>query len=438
MIKQEDLEVTRLGKAMVSSPWALSREMGDGLANFVPDSAKIRYQVSIDKKEQMSNDLYFEKAGPRERIYFDPSQTKAAIVTCGGLCPGLNNVIRSIYLSLHYKYKVSEVYGIRYGFQGLNRSSGYYPILLTSKNIEGIQDYGGTVLGSSRGAVPVETMADTLEEMGIDILFCCGGDGTLKGAHALWQEIKNRRKKIAVIGVPKTIDNDISYVYKTFGFDTAVGVSRNVLKCAHVEALGAPNGIGLVKVMGRESGFIAAHATLASLEVNFCLVPEIRFKLEGENGFLECLRKRLATRSHAVIVAAEGAGQDLMEAEESRYDASGNLKLQDIGLFLKTKIKNYFTEKGLPINLKYIDPSYIIRSVPANASDSIFCENLARNAVHAGMAGRTDILMGLWYGSYTHVPLELATTERKHIHPESSLWRSVLGATGQPLRWNGE
>jgi 6-phosphofructokinase 1 len=260
-----------------------------------------------------------------------------------------------------------------------------------------------------------------------------GGDGTLHGAHAIWEEIRKRGLKIAVIGVPKTIDNDINYVYKTFGFDTAVGKAREVLDCAHAEALGAPYGIGMVKVMGRDSGFIAAYATLASLEVNFCLVPEVPFDLYGKGGFLSLLEERLRKREHAVIVVAEGAGQDLIHSEERKRDASGNVLHDDVGLFLKEKITGYFAEKKMPINLKYIDPSYIIRSVPADASDAIFCDNLARHAVHAGMAGKTDLVIGYWHGVYVHVPLMLAVRERKRIRPDGSLWRQILEVTGQPV-----
>jgi 6-phosphofructokinase 1 len=432
MLNDKDLRVTTLGKCLVRSPLESPSEIDDGIPRFIPDDAKVRYQVTVGLREEDLPEIYFEKAGPRETIYFEPSYTKAAIVTCGGLSPGLNNVIRSIFYELHYRYKVPEVYGFRYGYQGLDRSSGFYPVLLTNKKVDGVQDYGGTFLGTCRGSVDVSVMAETLDEMGIDILFCVGGDGTLKGAHALWKELEKRNKKISIIGVPKTIDNDISFVYKTFGFDTAVRMAKEVIKCAHVEAIGHVNGIGLVKVMGRESGFIAAYATLASLEVNFCLIPEIPFSLHGENGLLNCLHERLANRSHAVIVVAEGAGQNLIEKKEDKYDASGNRVLSDIGSYLKQEIKSHFSEIGFPVNLKFIDPSYIIRSVPANTSDSIFCENLARNAVHAAMAGKTDILIGLWHGSYTHVPLEIATRKRKKVSPNTSLWRSVLGATGQP------
>jgi 6-phosphofructokinase 1 len=433
MIKDKDLKVKTLGKRMVPSPLKYSQQLGDGVVNYIRDETRIRYQINIKTEEELDNDLLFEKAGPREKIYFDPAQTKAAIVTCGGLCPGMNNVIRSIFLELHYKYNVPEIYGIRYGFKGLNPAHGYYPTLLTKKNIEGIQDYGGTVLGTSRGQEDIEVMVDTLDDMGVNILFCVGGDGTLMGAHGIHDEIEKRKKKISVIGVPKTIDNDISFVYKTFGFDTAVGIAKEALKCAHVEATGAPNGIGLVKVMGREAGFIAAHATLACLEVNFCLIPEVPFDLYGPGALMQHLEERLVTRNHAVIVVAEGAGQALIESDSDARDPSGNIVLKDIGDYLRDKIKDYFSEKDIPINLKYIEPSYIIRSVPANASDSIFCDNLARCAVHAGMAGKTDVLIGLWHGSYTHVPLQLAVSERKYIDPESDLWRSVIGATGQPI-----
>jgi 6-phosphofructokinase 1 len=265
-------------------------------------------------------------------------------------------------------------------------------------------------------------------------LFCIGGDGTLKGANAIAEEIERRGKKLSVIGVPKTIDNDIPFVYKTFGFDTAVGVVREALQAAHTEATGAPNGIGLVKVMGRDSGYIAAYGTLASLEVNFCLIPEVDFDLEGEGGLLDLVQKRLEDRSHAVIIVAEGAGQNLFATAATAKDASGNILHHDIGLLLKNEINTHFKKKEFPIYLKYIDPSYMIRSVPANAADAIFCENLARSAVHAGMAGKTDVVIGLWHGLYVHLPIKLVTSSRKKINPESYLWRNVVGATGQPIQ----
>ncbi len=369
----------------------------------------------------------FEMAGPRKKIYFDPSKLKCGIVTCGGLCPGLNDVIRAIVLSLHYHYGVKNVFGFRYGYEGLSGKFGHEPFELTPDSVAEIQHAGGTILGSSRGPQDATDMVDTLDRMNVGILFTIGGDGTLRGAHSIAEEIARRKLKISVIGIPKTIDNDISYLNKSFGFETAVGESRTAVYSAHSEAAGARNGVGLVKLMGRDSGLIAANSSLANSEVNFCLVPEVPFHLFN---FLESLKKRLEARSHAVIVVAEGAGQELMATSEGQ-DASGNAKFQDIGLFLKENITEYFKEKNFEINLKYIDPSYTIRSTPANPHDSVFCLLLGHNAVHAGMSGRTDMLVGYWNGEYTHVPISLAVSKRKRIDPRGRLWSSVLQATGQ-------
>lgn len=428
-----NFQIQTLGDRRFKSPLGLGTTPGDGIADYVADDTYVLYQVSYERNEKTNCELSMERAGPREMIYFDPGKTRAAMVTCGGLSPGLNNVIRSIFLELHYKYQVAQVVGFRYGYRGINPKYNIAPVKLTPEFVRTIHNEGGSVLGCSRGAEDTKVLVDTLENMNIDILFCVGGDGTLRGAHEIAEEIGRRNRKIAVVGVPKTVDNDIPYVYKTFGFDTAVGVVREALQCAHTEAEGTPNGIGLVKVMGRDSGFIAAYSTLASLEVNFCLIPEVRFDLYGEGGFLDLLEKRVRSREHAVIVVSEGAGQYLFDEKERKTDASGNVLHRDIGLLLKDEIAKHVARVGLSCSIKYIDPSYMIRSVPANASDAIFCDNLARNAVHAGMAGKTDVVIGLWNGFYVHVPIQLVTQDRKKVNPESYLWRHVVGATGQPM-----
>jgi 6-phosphofructokinase 1 len=432
MLSKIDLIVKSLGECKIASPLNLSTEMDDGIANYTPEGSYVFYQNEVLPGETRNLDIYFEKAGPRQNIFFEPPKTKAAIVTCGGLCPGLNNVIRSIFLELYHHYGVEDIIGIRYGYKGLNPANGYEPIKLNTSRVSDIHKLGGTILGSSRGKEDIKIIVDTLYKYGIDILFCVGGDGTLKGAHAIYDEITKRGYKKSIIGIPKTIDNDINYVDKTFGFDTAIGIAREVLESAHAEAKGAPNGIGLVKLMGRDSGFVAAHATLSSLEINFTLLPEVPFDLEGDNGLFYHLEKRLKEREHAVIVVAEGAGQDLIPSSEVEKDESGNIKHKDIGTFLTEKIKEYFSSKKFPFTLKYFDPSYYIRSVTANANDSIFCDALARNAVHAGMAGKTDIVIGLWHGSFTNVPIPIATQTRKIISTESELWLSIIEATGQP------
>ena len=291
---------------------------------------------------------------------------------------------------------------------------------------------GGTILSSSRGQYKVEEIVDTLQQLNINILFTIGGDGTLRGADLIAEEIKKRGLITSVIGIPKTIDNDISLVEKSFGFETAVEDAAKVIRSAHVESIGAPNGIGMVKLMGRYSGFIAAHAALASREVNFVLIPEWDFDLEGPQGLLVALQKRLAERGHGVIVVAEGAGQKYLDGLPEERDPSGNIRLKDIGIFLTDRIRHYFNGLNMEINLKYIDPSYIIRSQTANSSDRIFCGFLGQHAVHAGMAGKTNMLVSLWNNEYVHVPIRAAGAKRKNVDVEGNMWRSVLESTGQP------
>jgi 6-phosphofructokinase 1 len=295
---------------------------------------------------------------------------------------------------------------------------------------------GGTILGSSRGEQDVDAIVDCLERLGIGALFMIGGDGTLVAATRITDAILSRGLKISVIGIPKTIDNDIHMVSRSFGFDTAVDVATQAIRAAHNEAVGYPNGIGLIKLMGRYSGFIAATATLAEQDINFVLIPEVDFDLDGPSGLLNNLEERLKQRRHAVIVAAEGAGQKFFSQKKMQKDESGNLRLQDIGHFLKNEIAAYFDKKQIDITIKYIDPSYIIRSLPANANDQVFCNFLGRNAVHAAMAGKTRVLVGHWNNHFVHVPMGLSAGKRKQVDPKGGLWRGVLAATGQGLLKN--
>ena len=431
-LKPADMMVSTLGECRVASPLDLSNVVGDGRGDFVPDSARVLYDIELPTQVPCEDRLSLEKAGPRERLFFEPAKTKAAIVTCGGLCPGLNNVIRSTFLELHHNYGVPEVLGIRYGYQGFNPTKGQPPVRLTPEMVDAIHKQGGTILGSSRGPEEASTIVEFLQKNGTNLLFCVGGDGTQHGAHQVAQEVRRRGLPISVIGIPKTIDNDLHFVTRTFGYATALEVAREVIDGAHMEARGAPNGVGLVKLMGREAGFIAAGATLASQEVNFTLVPEVAFPLTGPDGFLEALKRRILARQHAVVVVAEGAGQHLMPDGPTHRDASGNLKLRDIGVFLSQEIQSYFAACGIPLNLKYLDPSYFVRSVSANCDDSLLSDAMARNAVHAAMAGKTDVLIGWVHDYFVHVPITAAIASRKRLSPESSWWLGVLSATGQP------
>jgi 6-phosphofructokinase 1 len=379
--------------------------------------------------------LQFELAGPRAQLFFDAKKTRAAIVTCGGLCPGLNNVIRSLFLELHYGYGVAEVLGFRGGYAGLDPKCGVEPVKITPAFVDHIHQHGGTVLGTSRGPVDVCRAVANLIERKVNILFTVGGDGTQRGANDFYQEARKQGHALSVVGVPKTIDNDVGFVSRTFGFFSAVEEAKRVLDCAHTEARSVPGGIGVVKLMGRHAGFVTAGAVVASQDVNFALIPEVPFKLEG---FLAALKQRMVNKSHAMIAVAEGAGQHLLSAESAERDASGNVKLKDIGPYLCEKITAYFKIEGIPVVIRYFDPSYQIRSRPANSEDALLCDLFARHAVHAAMAGKTGVVIGFLHERFIHVPIELLATHTKRLDPSSGWWRSVLATTGQPAQFGNE
>ncbi len=427
--KTPDFKIQKLGEPTLPSP------VTSGY--FMSDSKRVlydRYLHNLDFTETAKGiPPSIEIAGPRKMIYFNPTKLNAAIVTCGGLSPGINDVIRAVVMGLYYRYGVKNITGIRYGLQGLVRKYRHEVVSLTPEVVKDIHMLGGSILSSSRGSQDIGEMVDTLCRMNINIFFCIGGDGTMSAAELITEEINRRDLKISVISIPKTIDNDLKLIDKTFGFDTAISMVVNAIQCAHVEAKGAPMGIGMVKIMGRESGHIVLSAALAQNDVNFALIPEVPFDLEGKKGLLKVLEQRLEERKHAVILVAEGAGQDLCAGSDPKQtDASGNRRLCDIGTYLKARIEEYFKKITMEINLKYIDPSYIIRSVPANASDSIYCELLGQFAVHAGMAGRTGMVVGLYNGEYVHLPLKAVASRRK-VNTEGNLWMRVLEATGQPV-----
>ncbi len=427
-----DTGIESLGPCKIESP-LLSRPEYSRFERFVDDSTKVLADITwVNGKPPEGGGVKFEAAGPRKQIYFDPSKLKCAIVCCGGLCPGINSVVRAIVLELHHIYGVHNIVGIKYGYQGFIPSYGHDIVELTIEMVQNIHGRGGCFLGMSRGHQNIEEIVDSLERLNIGLLFTVGGGGTLRGAGLIVEEINRRGLKTAVVGIPKTIDNDISYVDVTFGFMTAVETASRAVYSAHNEAISSPNGVGLVKVMGRNSGFVAAHTALALRDVNFCLIPEIDFDLEGEHGLLECLGKRLNERGHAVILVAEGAGQKYCTSDSTECDASGNVRLADVGLFLRDHITEYFKSRHQEINLKYIDPSYEIRSVPANPNDRIYCGFLGQQAVHAGMAGKTGVVISLVNNRYVHVPIRMATEENKKVNTRGRLWMSVIESTGQP------
>jgi 6-phosphofructokinase 1 len=434
MLRKSDFDIPDLGPREVDSP-LLELRYPDGRAfNFADDEQRVLVDHRIASLKDASSRLEdlpsLERAGARRKILFDPSKTTVGIVSCGGLCPGLNNVIRDTVLSCRLQYGVKKTLGFLYGYRGLAKESY---IELTPERVSDIHKLGGTILGTSRGPQDPARMVDTLERLGVGVLFTVGGDGTMKGALEICRVISERGLKISVVGVPKTIDNDFKYMDSSFGYITAYSKALEAIDAAHREAEAHPNGLGLVKLMGRHSGFIACAATLASNQVNFTLIPEVPFRLDGPNGLLAALEKRFERRNHAVVVVAEGAGQDIAEGPRPGPDASGNPGLVDIGSFLKDRIKEHFRSAGLELTLKYIDPSYIIRSLRASPADSVLCTSLAINAVHAAMCGKTETVVGVWHRAFVHVPMRRAISETNRVDPAGPLWLNVLGTTGQPL-----
>jgi 6-phosphofructokinase 1 len=416
------MNIPVLGTARYPSP----------LKRWVSDSERIPATIVRTVDSLPENELLFELAGAREHLYFNPPETRAGIVTCGGLSPGLNDVIRSLFFEMHHAYGVKEVLGFRWGYGGLDPDSPE-PLILTHEVVDGIHLKAGTILGTSRGPVDIARAVDNLIRRDIRILFTVGGDGTQRGAKALFEEAQKRGYALAVVGIPKTIDNDIPFVARSFGVLTAVEEAAKVLERAHTEARSVQNGIALVKLMGRHAGFLTAEATVASQDVNFTLIPEVPFRLEGERGFLTVLERRVVQREHAVIAVAEGAGQDLLGNTGKERDASGNVKLNDIGLFLRHKIEETFKARKIPMAMRYFDPSYSIRSSPANAEDSVLCDSFARHAVHAAMAGKTGLVIGYLHDRFIHVPIDLlAKAPEKRVDPASEEWSAVLSSTGQP------
>lgn len=427
------IPIDTLGECLHDSPFKAKRQKF-----FSDDNGVVRYVHTLDYAPGTSTGEteYFQRAGAREKICFKPEEVTVGVVTCGGLCPGLNDVIRAVTFCALEGYGVKRVLGFQYGYEGLVAKYFHPPIELNTDNTDGIHEKGGTILKSSRGPQDTKEIVHTLRHYKVNILITIGGDGTLRGARDIQEEITAQGLKIAVIGVPKTIDNDISAIERSFGFQTAVQSAWDVINCAHAEAKAYRHGVGLVKLMGRESGWIATSTATSNSNVNFCLIPEVPFDLDGPNGFFEHLRQRLEKKDHAVVVLAEGAGQNLL-LQAGAKDKSGNKKLGDIGTFMRDQMLSWFAEKNCEINVKYFDPSYSIRSTPANAADSEYCLFLGYNAMHAAMAGKTGMVVGLHNHRLVHLPIPLISA-RKLVDPHGWIWQSVLQSTRQPAHMVNE
>lgn len=398
---------------------------------FVNEDDTVAQKIVVHKSSPRGT--HFRRAGPRQKVCFESDEVHACIVTCGGLCPGLNTVIREIVCGLYHMYGVNKVLGIEGGYRGFYSRN---TVSLTPKIVNDIHKRGGTILGTSRGGHDTSKIVDSIQDRGINHVYIIGGDGTQKGASVIYEEIQRRGLKVAVAGIPKTIDNDIPVIDKSFGFDTAVEEAQRAINAAHVEAESIENGVGIVKLMGRYSGFIAMYATLASRDVDCCLIPESPFYLEGPGGLFEFMEKRLKENGHMIIVTAEGAGQELFSEsmrKMDQQDASGNKQLQDVGLWITQKIKEHFTSlQKMAINLKYIDPTYMIRAIPGNASDNVYCTLLAHSAIHGAMAGYTGFIVGPVNGRHAYIPFNRVIEKQKKVVITDRMWARLLSSTNQP------
>lgn len=432
MVEAAQLRVRALGECRIESPLGALVARPGTTEHYVDEDDRVLFDDTVAMLAARGGGELpsFEPGGPRRRIFFDPSKIRVGIVTCGGLCPGLNDVIRGLVLELTSHYGVSRILGFRNGYQGLVARHGRSVVELTPSSVEYINEQGGTILGTSRGNQDPDEIVDTLDQLGVNVLFVIGGDGSMRGARKIAEAVRARDRRIAVVGVPKTIDNDIPFIGHSFGFQTAFGKATESIRAAHTEAMAQPGGVGLVQLMGRHSGFIACYAALANNDADYVLIPEVPANVDA---FLPHLRARVANRGHALVVVAEGAGQDYLTMAGT--DASGNRRLGDFGVYLRSRIIDDFAAAGHEVNLKYIDPSYLIRSVPANPYDSVYCLRLAQAAVHAAMAGRTEMVVGSWRSRFVHVPIPLAVASRNQVDPEGDLWMSVLEATGQPTEF---
>jgi 6-phosphofructokinase 1 len=427
-VEVADLRVRTLGDSRIGSPVRDLVTRHGSTEHYVDETDRVLVDDTLAMLAGRTGEPpSFEPGGPRREIYFDPRKIRVGIVTCGGLCPGLNDVIRGLVLELTSHYGVSRIVGFRNGYRGLVARHGHDVVELTPAGVQHISSQGGTILGTSRGNQDPVEIVDCLDQLGVNILFVIGGDGSMRGAQRIAREIRERDRRIAVVGVPKTIDNDIPWIGHSFGFQTAFAKATESIRAAHTEATAQPGGVGLVQLMGRHSGFIACYAALATNQADYVLIPEVPVDVDG---FLPHLRRRVRDRGHALVVVAEGAGQDYLQPDGT--DASGNQRLGDFGGYLRRRILDEFATAGAEVNLKYIDPSYVIRSVPANPYDSVYCLRLAQAAVHAAMAGRTEMVVGRWRNRFVHVPIPLVVATRNQVDPEGDLWMSVLEATGQP------
>jgi 6-phosphofructokinase 1 len=448
--------------------------------------------------------LTFAEAGPRNMLRFPGHHKKllkVGVLVSGGIAPGINAVISGI-VQRHVLYHTPQitdlrvpgktprsytlqVFGFRNGFAGLLAGDDV-TVLYDSDSpdeklrahLRRIANRGGSEIGTSRyddllsTADPdkrekdLDQVAENLANRHFDILYVIGGDGSMRAAHATWKRSRDNGKSLSVIGVPKTMDNDILWVWQSFGFLSAVEKAREALQQLHTEATSNPR-LCVVQLFGSDSGFVVSHAALASGVCDAALIPEVPFTMKKLADYItERLSKRFRPGAggqspYGMIVMAETAVPqdaedylsdpevDLDENEKAAIQAfvskgcrvhgqtpdelrTGGLKV--VSRVLQKRIREMKVDDAYWADFRVFtnEPRHLLRAIPPSASDVAFGQRLGVLAVDNAMAGYTDFMISQWMTEYVLVPLDLVVLGRKRVPPNGIFWKSVVASTGQP------
>ncbi|WP_374519774.1 6-phosphofructokinase [Undibacterium squillarum] len=367
------------------------------------------------------------------------ARRKIAISTGGGDAPGLNAVIHAVVMSA--TRLGWECYGIREGFNGILRPDRYPTdgiIALTPAMTEHISATGGTILGTTNHGNPLHyptTMPDgsvqetdrsadihaALRARGIDALICIGGDGTLTIAHALHQQGLN------VIGVPKTIDNDLDKTFTTFGFDTAVSFATECVDRLHSTAASHQR-IMVVEVMGRYAGWIALHSGLAS-GAHAILIPEIPYDTAALAAFL---REREQQGHHySIVMVAEGAHAAGQALHVQAAAGQGYVeRLGGVAAHLAAELETLTGKEARAVVL-----GHLLRGGSPSAFDRVSALRFGAAAVRALAEGQSGMMVALAFPNVNYVPLEEVAGRMKAVPADSDTLMTAKETgifTGQP------
>lgn len=464
--------------------------------------ARSRYHCTSGGKNKCCLEnigLTFPEAGPRENLVYPMESRDGAtdslqvgVLVSGGIAPGINAVIKGIVdrhtlYSNHAKENDDtsydlEIIGYRDGFSGLLSGSH---IKLNRKKVRDFANKGGSLLGTSRYHPLLDlddpgkrdsAVRDIISNLkDIDILYVIGGDGSMRAAHMIWtraqrMHAEGEASKLSVVAIPKTMDNDILWVWQSFGFMSAVEKAKQFVLQLHTEASSNPR-LGIMQLFGSDSGFVVTHAALASGVCDYVLIPEADFSMEV---LCEFIKKKLKSRykrgqdgksPFGMILMAETAiPRDGINSPGCKY-----IDDPDVGLEKEEKIaiekfiadgrrvqgqtQDALRRGGIKIISRVVqkeirqmkpgqywekfrvftnEPRHLIRAIDPSVQDVIFGQRMGTLAVDNAMAGYTDFMISQWLTEYVLVPLKLVVLGRKRVPQKGIFWKSVLANTGQP------